>query len=124
MSVQWRRARRAAADRSRRPQVGHDAPSRDARPEPCAREPGRVLLRPAAPAHAPRRAPALILLGVRRSGTTLLRVMLDRNPALAIPDESYFVPQLARRHRGSVDPAAFLDGLRRLTTHSDTWSSR
>jgi len=60
--------------------------------------------------------PPLIVLGVRRSGTTLLRVMLDRNSALAVPDESYFVPQLARRHRGSVDPAAFLDDLRRLPT--------
>jgi len=60
--------------------------------------------------------PPLIVLGVRRSGTTLLRVMLDRNRALAVPDESYFVPQLARRHRGSVDPAAFLDDLRRLPT--------
>ncbi len=38
--------------------------------------------------------PPVIVLGVRRSGTTLLRVMLDRSPALAIPDESYFVPQL------------------------------
>ena len=60
--------------------------------------------------------PPLIVLGVRRSGTTLLRVMLDRNPALAVPDESYFVPQLARRHRGAVDPAAFVDDLRRLPT--------
>ena len=60
--------------------------------------------------------PPLIVLGVRRSGTTLLRVMLDRNPALAVPDESYFVPQLARRHRGAVEPAAFLDDLRRLPT--------
>lgn len=59
--------------------------------------------------HAP-----LIVLGVRRSGTTLLRVMLDRNAELAIPDESYFVPLLARRHRGTVDPAAFVDDLRRL----------
>ena len=42
--------------------------------------------------------------------------MLDRNRSLAVPDESYFVPQLARRHRGSVDPAAFLDDLRRLPT--------
>lgn len=58
----------------------------------------------------------VIVLGVRRSGTTLLRVMLDRNPALAIPDESYFVPQLARRHPGAVDPAAFVDDLRRLPT--------
>jgi hypothetical protein len=42
--------------------------------------------------------------------------MLDRNPALAVPDESYFVPQLARRHRGTVDPVAFVDDLRRLPT--------
>ena len=58
----------------------------------------------------------MIVLGVRRSGTTLLRVMLDRNAALAVPDESYFVPQLARRHRGAVDPAAFVDDLTRLRT--------
>ncbi len=58
----------------------------------------------------------MIVLGVRRSGTTLLRVMLDRNPVLAVPDESYFVPQLARRHRGTVEPASFVDDLRRLPT--------
>ena len=58
----------------------------------------------------------VIVLGVRRSGTTLLRVMLDRNPALAVPDESYFVPQLARRHRGTVEPASFVNDLRRLPT--------
>jgi hypothetical protein len=64
----------------------------------------------------PEPSPPLIVLGVRRSGTTLLRVMLDRNPALAVPDESYFVPQLARRHRGAVDAEAFTDDLRRLPT--------
>jgi len=59
----------------------------------------------------------LFVLGVRRSGTTLLRVMLDRNSALAIPDESYFIPQLAHRHPGSsVDVEAFLDDVRRLST--------
>jgi hypothetical protein len=63
-----------------------------------------------------RATPPLIVLGVRRSGTTLLRVMLDRNPKLAIPDESYFVPQLARRHPTPVDPAAFADDLGRLPT--------
>jgi hypothetical protein len=42
--------------------------------------------------------------------------MLDRNSRLAVPDESYFVPLLARRHRGTVDPDAFLDDLRRLAT--------
>ena len=60
--------------------------------------------------------PPVIVLGVRRSGTTLLRVMLDRNPELAIPDESYFVPQIAERHRGRIDPERFLDDLRRLPT--------
>lgn len=42
--------------------------------------------------------------------------MLDRTAELAIPDESYFVPQLARRHRGTVDATAFVDDLRRLPT--------
>jgi hypothetical protein len=56
----------------------------------------------------------LLLLGVRRSGTTLLRVILDRSSRLAIPDESYVVPQLALRHPSPVDPAIFLDDLRRL----------
>ncbi|HLG09568.1 MAG TPA: sulfotransferase [Gaiellaceae bacterium] len=60
--------------------------------------------------------PPLIVLGVSRSGTTLLRVMLDRSPGIAIPDESFFVPLLARRHRGTVDPKAFLDDLSRLPT--------
>jgi hypothetical protein len=58
--------------------------------------------------------PPLILLGVSRSGTTLLRVILDRSPGIALPDESFFVPLLARRHRGKVDPQRFLDDLSRL----------
>jgi hypothetical protein len=61
-------------------------------------------------------SPPLFILGVRRSGTTLLRVMLDRNPQLAVPDESYFVPQIADRHRGRIDVSAFVDDLRRLPT--------
>lgn len=58
--------------------------------------------------------PPLIVLGVSRSGTTLLRVILDRSPGLAIPDESFFVPLLARRHGRRVDLERFLDDLRRL----------
>ena len=61
-------------------------------------------------------APPLLVLGVRRSGTTLLRVMLDRHSELAVPDESYFIPQLADRHRGSIDVDEFTDDLRRLST--------
>lgn len=64
-------------------------------------------------------APPLLVLGVRRSGTTLLRVVLDRSAELAVPDESYFVPQLADRHGRTVDPEAFADDLRRLPTLRD-----
>ena len=44
-------------------------------------------------------APPVIVLGVGRSGTTLLRVMLDGSSRLAVPDESYFIPQLATHER-------------------------
>ena len=60
--------------------------------------------------------PPVLVLGVRRSGTTLLRVMLDRHSQLAVPDESYFVPQLADRHVRHVDVDEFVDDLRRLDT--------
>ena len=56
----------------------------------------------------------LFILGVRRSGTTLLRVILDRSPGIAIPDETFFIPQLAHRQSSPVDPAEFLDDIRRL----------
>jgi Sulfotransferase family len=58
--------------------------------------------------------PPLLILGVRRSGTTLLRVMLDRHSRLAVPDETYFVPQLADRHLRRVDADDFLDDVRRV----------
>jgi hypothetical protein len=61
----------------------------------------------------------LIILGVRRSGTTLLRVVLDRHSQLAIPDESYFVPQLAGRQKPQIDVESFVDDLRRLPTLRD-----
>jgi hypothetical protein len=56
---------------------------------------------------------------VRRSGTTLLRVMLDRHPDLAVPDESYFIPQLADRQSPAIDVDSFTDDLRRLPTIRD-----
>jgi hypothetical protein len=59
-------------------------------------------------------APPIFVLGVSRSGTTMLRVILDRSPGIAIPDETFFVPQLAHRHRGVVDPDELLEDVRRL----------
>jgi Sulfotransferase family len=59
-------------------------------------------------------APPLIVLGVGRSGTTLLRVMLDRHTTLAIPYESFFVTPLAHRHGRRPRLDAFLDDVGRF----------
>ena len=61
-------------------------------------------------------SPPLILLGVSRSGTTLLRVIVDRSSGIAVPDESFFVPLLARRYGKTVDAAKFLDDVARIPT--------
>jgi hypothetical protein len=39
------------------------------------------------------------VVGVNRSGTTLLRLMLDSHPELTIPPETHFVPELIRLAR-------------------------
>jgi len=49
-----------------------------------------------------RRAITLFVVGCERSGTTLLRAMLDSHPELAIPPESYFAVPLLR-HRGDLE---------------------
>ena len=41
------------------------------------------------------RPPAPFVAGVSRSGTTLLRLMLDAHPDLTIPAETHFVPMVA-----------------------------
>ena len=59
-------------------------------------------------------APPVIVLGVGRSGTTLLRVMLDRSSEIAIPYESFFVTPLAHRHGRRPNIERFLDDLGRF----------
>jgi Sulfotransferase family len=56
----------------------------------------------------------VIVLGVSRSGTTLLKEMLDSHSELAIPSESYFIPQLWDRHGGRFDAEEFLEDLARI----------
>lgn len=43
-----------------------------------------------------RRAPFPFVVGMNRSGTTLLRMMLDAHPDLTIPPETHFVPALIK----------------------------
>ena len=57
---------------------------------------------------------AVVVLGVSRSGTTLLKAMLDAHSQLAIPSESYFLPQLWDRHGERPDRDAFVEDLGRL----------
>jgi hypothetical protein len=45
----------------------------------------------------PKRPPAPFVVGVNRSGTTLLRMMLDAHPKLTIPPETHFIPEVIRR---------------------------
>jgi hypothetical protein len=52
--------------------------------------------------------PAPFVVGVGRSGTTLLRLMLDAHPQLVIPPETHFLPELidaARRRAGAEELA-------------------
>lgn len=41
--------------------------------------------------------PPFFLIGAQRSGTTMLRLMLNAHPAIAVPFESDFIPELSRR---------------------------
>jgi hypothetical protein len=58
--------------------------------------------------------PPVVVLGVSRSGTTLLKAMLDMSSDLAIPSESYFIPQLWDRHGPWPDREAILADLGRI----------
>jgi hypothetical protein len=61
--------------------------------------------------------PRFFIVGVQRSGTTLLRTLLDRHTLISIPLESHFIPWLfARRGRYGREmrierPDRFLDDL-------------
>ena len=59
--------------------------------------------------------PSPFIVGVGRSGTTLLRLMLDAHPDLAIPPETHFIPEAALADRHTLTPRrAFL---KTLTSH-------
>ena len=51
--------------------------------------------------------PPLFVVGCGRSGTTMLRLMLDSHPDLAIPGESHFITELWKRRRRYRSPAGF-----------------
>ena len=50
------------------------------------------------------RLPVPFIVGVGRSGTTMLRLMLDAHPELTIPPETHFVPALIDAIDGGATP--------------------
>ena len=50
------------------------------------------------------RPPVPFIVGVGRSGTTMLRLMLDAHPELTIPPETHFVPDLIDAIEGGASP--------------------
>jgi hypothetical protein len=61
-----------------------------------------------------KRPPAPFIVGVNRSGTTLLRLMLDAHPSLAIPPETHFLPEMIRLSRRETTRRRLV---RTATTH-------
>lgn len=59
---------------------------------------------------SPTAAPAPFVVGVTRSGTTLLRLMLDAHREMAVPPETHFVPKaLDAFKEGEMTPERFVD---------------
>jgi hypothetical protein len=61
--------------------------------------------------------PAPFVVGLTRSGTTLLRMMLDAHRELTIPPETHFVPDLIKAARDGGDTEAMLAAI----TSNRTW---
>jgi hypothetical protein len=51
--------------------------------------------------------PFPFIVGVGRSGTTLLRAILDTHPDMAIPGESHFIPEMVKDRRRYESPSGF-----------------
>jgi hypothetical protein len=64
------------------------------------------------------RPPAPFVVGLTRSGTTLLRMMLDAHRELTIPPETHFVPDLIKVAR---DPAATPEKMLEPLVTNRTW---
>jgi len=73
-----------------------------------------------ASARGPARSPAPFVVGVNRSGTTLLRMMLDAHPDLTVPPETHFVPELIEEaESGSPTPESLLATITRQREWGD-----
>jgi len=65
-----------------------------------------------------RKISALFIVGVPRSGTTLLRLMIDSHPEVAVPPETHFLPSLMNQCPRSDKPA---ERFIQILTSSPRW---
>ncbi len=80
-----------------------DAPDRDAasvRPRPRIDKPSVVVTAPAGRTSAAVTNPFVFIVGCPRSGTTLLKRMVDAHPMIAITPETHWVPRFHRKRIG------------------------
>src|SRR5262245_11393925 len=56
-------------------------------------------------------APTPFVVGVGRSGTTLLRLMLDAHPQMTIPPETHFVPAVIEACRPAARPESAVEAM-------------
>jgi hypothetical protein len=68
---------------------------------------------------APDRQPVPFIVGVGRSGTTMLRLMLDAHPDLAIPPETHFVPDVIEAINDGADPAKVVEVMQTVRQWGD-----
>ena len=94
--------------------------------EPAPSSPA-VTVPPPAAKPEPVRPPMPVIVGAARSGTTLLRLMLDAHPYLSIPPETHFLPDLralAQRPelKGKENSDARREEFLRVVTTSPFWT--
>lgn len=65
------------------------------------------------------RAPVPFIVGVGRSGTTMLRLMLDSHPELAIPPETHFVPDVIEAIDGGATPQKAVEVMQEVRQWGD-----
>jgi hypothetical protein len=66
------------------------------------------------------RLPMPFIIGTGRCGSTLLRLMLDSHPALAIPDETHFIPRLALLANQGADARQLVEALQ-VDSRWESW---
>ena len=70
------------------------------------------------------RTPVPFIVGVGRSGTTMLRLMLDSHPDMAIPPETHFVPDVIEAIENGGGPEQVVEAMTAVRQWGDLHTDR